>query len=128
MHQVGSPPSSGLRFSILNLWPTHRFNGDIHDLVQNAFISIVKDVRFHISCEETHVVLMFSSSFHCMQWWVYIVLFINGVHTLVNVVITNLISYHFEKNCCDDHNSGKGWVLSWPTPRGYVFIPYCGGF
>jgi hypothetical protein len=29
-----------------------------HDAVQNSFTSIIKDVRFHVLCEQTHVLLM----------------------------------------------------------------------
>ncbi len=60
-----------------------------HDTIQNAFASIVKNARFHVSCEQTHVLPPPSLQFSCRQ--VDIVLSTNGIHTLVDVVIVDPI-------------------------------------
>jgi hypothetical protein len=56
----------------LDLLGTHLFfcshGGEwiaFHDAISNAFIFIMKDVRFHVSCEQTHVLLTSSLSFYC---------------------------------------------------------------
>jgi hypothetical protein len=46
-----------------------------HDVVQNAFVSIAKDIRFHVSHEQTHVLpspsLVFLSMcwHYLLNWW-----------------------------------------------------------
>ncbi len=37
-----------------------------HDAIQDAFVSIAKDVRFHVSCEQTHVLPPFIQVFLSM--------------------------------------------------------------
>jgi hypothetical protein len=60
-----------------------------HDVVWNAFVAIAKDVRFHILRKQTHVLLPLAlQSLHC---WVNIVLSVNGVCTLLYIVIANPI-------------------------------------
>jgi hypothetical protein len=68
MHQVGPPPSVRSWGDPLHLWLAFKFNKDpffllfplgeqmaSHDVVQDVFISIVRDARFHVSHEQTHV-------------------------------------------------------------------------
>jgi hypothetical protein len=70
MHQVGPPPSVRSWGDPLHLWLAFRFNKDpffwvfpwggggqmaSHDVVQDAFTSIMRDVGFHVSHEQTHV-------------------------------------------------------------------------
>jgi hypothetical protein len=57
-----------------------------HDVVQNAFASIAKNVGFHIFHEQMHVLLMFSPLLQSSQQQVDIVLSTNGVRTMVDVV------------------------------------------
>jgi hypothetical protein len=60
-----------------------------HDVVQGGFAYIMKDARFHVLWEQTHIFLpLFLQSFY---WRVDIVLSIDGIHTLVDVVITDFI-------------------------------------
>jgi hypothetical protein len=61
-----------------------------HDVVRNTFLSIVKDVKFHIFHEYTHVFPIHSPSFLFSQQLIDIVLFTYGVYALVDVVIVNL--------------------------------------
>ncbi len=56
-----------------------------HDVVQNTFASIAKNVGFHIFHEQMHVLLMFSPLLQSSQQ-VDIVLSTNGVCTMVDVV------------------------------------------
>jgi len=56
------------------------------DVVWNAFVAIAKDVGFHISWKQTHVLLP-----PTLQFLLKIVLLVNGVHTLANVVSVNII-------------------------------------
>ncbi len=60
-----------------------------HDVVQIVFVTIVKIAGFHVSQKKIHVIspLALQSSRHRID----IVLLINGVRTLVNVIITNPI-------------------------------------
>jgi hypothetical protein len=60
-----------------------------HDVVQDDFVSITRDERFHILCEQTHV---FLPPLTCQQ--VNIVVLVDGVQTLVNTIITNSIRIH----------------------------------
>ncbi len=58
-----------------------------HDAIWDAFASIIRGVGFHVSWEQTHILPppFLQSSLR----WVNIVLSIDGIHTLVNVVITD---------------------------------------
>jgi hypothetical protein len=56
-------------------------------MVQNAFVSIAKDMGFHVSHEQTHVLPPPSLQSFCE--WVDIMLSIDGIHTLANVVIVD---------------------------------------
>jgi hypothetical protein len=47
----------------------------------------MKDVRFHVLWEQTHIFFPSSLQFFC--WWVDIVLSIDGIRTLANVVIAD---------------------------------------
>jgi hypothetical protein len=60
-----------------------------HDVVWDVFTTITIDVRFHVSQEQTHVLPPHALQFLCH--WVDIVLLINGVHTLVDIVIVDPI-------------------------------------
>jgi hypothetical protein len=60
-----------------------------HDVVRDVFTSIVRDARFHVLREQTHVLSPFAlqSSRHQID----ILLSIDGVCTLVDVVIVDHI-------------------------------------
>jgi hypothetical protein len=60
-----------------------------HDVVRDVFVTIAKDVRFHVSRKQSPILMP-----HALQsshYQVNIVLLIDDVHTLANVVITNPI-------------------------------------
>jgi hypothetical protein len=71
----------------------HHVHGEekttLHDVVQNTFMTIVKDVRFQVSWKQTHVLLPPTLQSSCFR--IDIVLSIDGVHTLVDVVIVDPI-------------------------------------
>jgi hypothetical protein len=56
-----------------------------HDTVWNFFIFIVRDVIFHVFCEQTHVLL--TPSLWSSWWWMDIVITTNGIPILVGIVI-----------------------------------------
>jgi hypothetical protein len=58
----------------------------LHD-VRNVFVAIAKNVRFHVSQKQTHVLLPPILNFLCCR--IEIVILIDGVCTLVGVVIVN---------------------------------------
>jgi hypothetical protein len=60
-----------------------------HDVVRNVFVAITKNAGFHVSQEQTHVLLPPTLQFSCR--WIEIVLLVDGVHTLVDVVIVDPI-------------------------------------
>ncbi len=60
-----------------------------YDTIWDAFTSIAKDARFHVFCEQIHVLP--SPSLESLHWWVNMVFTIDGVHKLANVVIINSI-------------------------------------
>jgi len=55
-----------------------------HNVVQNVFAFIAKDVGFHILHEQTHVLLSPPLQYLCQ--WVDILLNLSEIHVLVNVV------------------------------------------
>jgi len=58
-----------------------------HDVVQDAFMSIVKYMAFHVLREQTHIFSPPSFQSSCLR--VDIVLSIDGIGTLTNVVIVD---------------------------------------
>jgi hypothetical protein len=60
-----------------------------HDAIQNVFVPIVKDVRFHVLQEQTHVLLLPSLEYFHQR--VDIVMLVDDIRTLVNVIIANPI-------------------------------------
>jgi hypothetical protein len=60
-----------------------------HDTIWDAFTSIAKDARFHVFCEQIHVLP--SPSLESLHWWVNMVFTIDGFHKLANVIIINSI-------------------------------------
>jgi hypothetical protein len=58
-----------------------------HNVVQDAFASIVKDARSHVSHEQTHVFP--PPSFQSIYWSVDILLLVDSICTLVDMIITN---------------------------------------
>ncbi len=58
-------------------------------LCKIIFVSITRDERFHILCEQTHVFLAPIFLFTCRQ--VNIVVLVDGVQTLANTIIANSI-------------------------------------
>jgi len=60
-----------------------------HDVVQDSFISIAKDVGFHVLHEQTHVLSM--SFLQSSRQQMDIILIIDGICTLANKIITNPI-------------------------------------
>jgi hypothetical protein len=57
------------------------------DKVQNVFVSIARNMRFHVSCDQTHVLSLPFLQSSCEQ--VDILVSIDGICTLVYVVIVN---------------------------------------
>jgi hypothetical protein len=53
----------------------------LHDVVWNVFMAIVKDVGFHVSWEQTHILPPLALK--SLHNWINIVLLINIIHTLV---------------------------------------------
>jgi len=91
-------PSFSSWVDLVHLWPT--FNPALthllcfshggeqitsHDVVWDAFASIMINTRFHVSHKQIHVLPPLSFQFSCSQ--VDIMLLANGIHTLANVVI-----------------------------------------
>jgi len=67
-----------------------------HNTIWDGFTSIVRDMRSHVSHEQTYVLPL--PSFQTFHWQVDIVLSIDGTHTFTNVVIAtptriNLVFY-----------------------------------
>lgn len=60
----------------------------LNDVVQNAFMIIVKDTKFHVSWK-THILPPPTLQFLCRQ--IDIMLLVDGAHTLPNVIIVNPI-------------------------------------
>jgi len=58
-----------------------------HDVIRNFFASIARDVGLHVMRKQTHV--HSTSSFQSSWWRMDIVFTADGIHTLVNVIITN---------------------------------------
>lgn len=58
-----------------------------HDMVWNAFVSIARNIGFHVSCEQTQVLRPPSLQSSCE--WVDIMLLVDGIRTLPNVVIVD---------------------------------------
>jgi hypothetical protein len=56
-----------------------------HDAMWDAFASIMKDVCFHVACEQTHILL--PPTIQSSYQWVDIVLSVDGIHMLANVII-----------------------------------------
>jgi hypothetical protein len=48
-----------------------------HDVMQHVFASIVRDARFHILCEPTHILP--PHTFWSMHQWVNIMVLVNDV-------------------------------------------------
>jgi hypothetical protein len=102
LHQIGLPPSHGswsfqcicgqaIDWIGIHLfrcvhWGKHTAT---HDAIQDFSTSIARDVGFHVLHKQTHVLPM--PSLQLSQWQVDIVFTTNGIHTLVNVDITNPI-------------------------------------
>jgi hypothetical protein len=61
-----------------------------HDIVQDGFASIVKDVGFHVLQEQIHIFSL-SSLQSFPRRWTNIVLLVDDIWTLADVVIVNLI-------------------------------------
>jgi hypothetical protein len=96
-----------------------------HDVIQDFFTSIVKDVGFHVLNERTHVLPI--SPIWSSQQWMVIVLITNGTHILANVIIFDLIcacfvNCLFSKNDYDNYNSSKNCVILRLTPPKDDFI------
>jgi len=83
------------------MWPNHRSDKDTpislcswgqhttkHDVVQDSFVSITRDAKFHVLREQTHVFPMpsFQTSWQQMD----IVLTVDGIPILADVVIADL--------------------------------------
>ncbi len=60
-----------------------------HDVVWDVFVTIVRNVGFHVLREQIHVFSPFTLQF--LHRWVDIVLLVNGVYTLAKIVIANPI-------------------------------------
>jgi hypothetical protein len=64
-----------------------------HDVIQDSFTSITKDVKLHVLCKQTHVLLMLS--FQSSRQQMNITFAINGICTLANVINVNPICVNF---------------------------------
>jgi hypothetical protein len=60
-----------------------------HDVVQNVFTTITRDVGFHVSQEQIHILPPLTLQF--LHHLVDIVFLVNAVCTLADVLITNSI-------------------------------------
>jgi len=60
-----------------------------HDVVRDAFASIMRYSGFHVVHEQTHVLL--SLTFESSCWWADIVLLVDGICTLADVIIVDSI-------------------------------------
>jgi hypothetical protein len=95
-----------------------------HNVVWNAFTSIVKGVGFYVSHEQTHVLLLPSLQSFCQ--WVDIMLLANGIHTLANIDIINptqvdLVSWVVSSPRWLWHWWFiKGRIVPWLTTNGHV--------
>jgi hypothetical protein len=104
VHLIGLPPFLSPWFVTLHLWLTFKPYEDpfsslclymvgermpSHDVVWNAFVSIMKDARFHILHEYTHVFLPHIFQSTCQ--WVDIMVLVDGIWALVNIVIADFI-------------------------------------
>jgi hypothetical protein len=58
-----------------------------HDAIRNTFITIARDVNFHMGWKQLHS--FFSITFNSFRWQIDIVLIKNDIHILTNIVITN---------------------------------------
>jgi hypothetical protein len=65
----------------------------IHDAIRNTFVTIVRDVDFHVGWKQLHVFL--STMFHSSYWQINIVLIKNGIYTLADIVIIELKANRF---------------------------------
>jgi len=106
-----------------------------HDVIWDVFASIVKNVRFHILQKQTHVLMLPSLQSSC--WQVDIILLVDDVHTLVDVVIINLIphlkrlgipSNFFSWGDYDNGNSSERKISSRPLLNEHVFSSCHKGF
>jgi hypothetical protein len=94
-------------------------------------VVITKDVKFHVSKEQTHVLPPFAmkASHHRIN----IVLLVDDVGMLVDIVIINptqvdLVSQGIISYRVVTISSNKGWFLSQPILHGHVFLSNCRGF
>jgi hypothetical protein len=70
----------------------------IHDVVCDTFVTIVQDVTFHMGRKQLHALL--SSMLNPSHWRVDIMLTKDGMCTLANVVIIDLMRvYLFLQSC-----------------------------
>jgi len=117
----------------MHMWTNHKFvhcahegkHKIKHDVIQDFFATIVRDVGFHVLNEQTHVLPM--SPIWSPQQWMVIVLITNGIHILANVIILDLIcacfvNYLFSKNDYDNCNSSQKCVILQLTPLEDDFI------
>jgi hypothetical protein len=58
-----------------------------HDIIRDAFAYSVREVKFHVSHEQTDVVSLLAFQKICQ--WVDIMLLVDDICTLINVFITN---------------------------------------
>jgi hypothetical protein len=75
----------------------HCAHGNKHtrtrDAIRNTFVTIARDVGFHVGGEKIHAFP--SNFFNPFCRWVNIVFTKDGIHTLINVVIVNLMWTNF---------------------------------
>ncbi len=73
----------------MRTYPLHYTHGGelivFHDTIWEGFTSIVRDMKFHVSHEQIHVLPL--PSFQNFHWQIDIILPIDGTHTFTNVVI-----------------------------------------
>jgi hypothetical protein len=96
-----------------------------HDVMGDVFVFITKDVKFHVSQNQTHVLppLVMKASRHR----------INIVPSVDDVVITNptqvdLVSQSIISCMVVTISSNEGWSLSQSILDGHVFLSNCTGF
>lgn len=99
-----------------------------NDKVQNVFVSIARDMGFHVSCDQTHV--LSPPFFQSSREQVDILLSIDGICTLAYVVIVNphssrfgFSNYFIGQGGCKNGDSSKERILLRSTHAINMFFP-----
>ncbi len=103
-----------------------------HNIVWNTFPTIVKNARFHILWNQTHVfspmpVIFIMLSCHCVisRWCLH---FGKLCHCQLHSSLFNFVGYFLSWGCCDNYSSNEGWSLLQWILNGHVCPSSCKGF